>query len=83
MDIYLLYECDTWHSRNSMVLLGVFSTREKMLDALRGIVDTAIKDGHLNADDADEVVREFEICRQTQGYATNYIYEVVTLDETL
>lgn len=81
MEVYLLYECDSWHSRSSMELLGVFSTYPKMIKALRDIADTAIKEGHLNADNADEIVNEFEAIRQTQGYATNYLYEVVTLDE--
>ena len=81
MDIYLLYECDTWLTRDSMELLGVFSTYPKMIEALRDIADTAIKEGHLNADNADEIVEEFETISQTQGYATNYLYEVATLDE--
>ena len=81
MEVYLLYECDSWHSRSSMELLGVFSTYPKMIDALRDIADTAIKEGHLNADDVEDIVKEFDNNRQTQGYATNYLYEVVTLDE--
>ena len=81
MEVYLLYECDSWHSRSSMELLGVFSTYPKMIDALRDIADTAIKEGHLNADDVEDIVKEFDNNRQTQGYATNYLYEVATLDE--
>lgn len=80
MNIYMLYECDSWHSKNSMELLGAFSTHEKMCEALRGIAEIAIKEGHLNADDADEIVQEFKDLGQTQGYATNYTYDVITLD---
>ena len=80
--VYILFECDAWHSTASMNILGVFSSREKMLEAFRGIAQDFIKTGHLDGHvEVEDMVNELDNCRQTQGYATNFTYEEWTLDD--
>lgn len=81
MDVYILYECDAWHTRSSMEILGVFSDREAMTKALRSYVEDFVKTGRLDADCVDELVDEFNDLGQTQGYATNFTMEKWELDK--
>lgn len=46
--VYLLYEADAWLSYDSMVLMGVFSNDEDMLDAVRTLAKSRLRD-NINA----------------------------------
>lgn len=51
--VYLLYEADAYLSYDSMVLMGVFSNDEDMLDAVRTLAKSRLDDD-INAYNDDE-----------------------------
>lgn len=76
---FLVYQGDAWLSKNSLVLKGVYDSIEKALpDILEELSLALALNGEMTADNvANALVRE----HQTQGLETNYLIEVVTLNE--
>lgn len=77
-EVFLLYEGDSWLSTGSLVLLGVFTSTEKLVDGVCEYVhnnlNVYIDDEEVeNADDVTErICDEFFINgMQTQCYSSN------------
>ena len=90
--VFLLYEGDEWLSRNSMVLMGVFTNQVELKSAAREPIEQRA-DEHLDIaksnydfdDDAteedvvEEILIELFSRGATQGWLTNYsVVEVET-----
>lgn len=85
-NVYLLYTCDDWMSYDSMVLMGVFSSDESLLDGVGEIVADMVDnfaDGDEEPDETIErVAQEFLDCNlQTQGYDKNIFAKCVELNK--
>lgn len=90
---YLLYEGDSWLSRSSLVLMGVFTTKEKLFSAVKQYVlenRANFRDYELEAEYGKESNRELsrrvlnEFCEydlQTQGYDHNLHAQEINLNE--
>lgn len=83
--VFLLYEGDEWLSRNSMVLMGVFTNQVELKSAARELIEQRA-DEHLDIAkseyDFDEDVTEEDVVEEiliellsrgsTQGWLANY-----------
>lgn len=91
-NVFLLYEGDEWLSRNSMVLMGVFTSQVELKSAARELIEQRA-DEHLDVaksnydfdDDATEedvvedILTELFSRGATQGWLANYsVVEVET-----
>jgi hypothetical protein len=60
--VFLAYECDVWHTYESKVLIGAFTTKN---NAIKGIKEKAEElEDELNEDD----LRNLEDLNQTQNF---------------
>jgi hypothetical protein len=60
--VFLAYECDVWHTHQSKVLIGAFTTKG---NAIKGITERAAEtEGELDGDD----FRNLEDMNQTQSF---------------
>ncbi len=90
--VFLLYEGDEWLSRDSMVLMGVFTNQAELKSAARELIEQRA-DEHLGVakskydfdegttyeDVVDDIMTELFSRRSTVGWLTNYsIVEVKT-----
>jgi len=72
-EIYLLYETDQWHSTQSQVLIGVFSSMNKLLAALQ--------DSHLSDWQIDEIEQQYQTCWDENCNGMNLIVHTAILNE--
>ena len=64
MTATLLYECDPWHSTNSMVLMGVFTERKPLVRAVYKMIRERLEDNFDTSEYEEEDLREdYEGCR--------------------
>lgn len=90
--VFLLYEGDEWLSRDSMVLMGVFTNQAELKSAARELIEQRA-DEHLDSaksnydfdegttyeDVVDDIMTELFSRRSTVGWLVNYsIVEVET-----
>lgn len=90
-NVYLLYECDEWHSKSSQVLMGIFTTKDNLLNGVRKLVRDWIENFRWNeegcepetADEIEErIVQEFcDTNLQTIGYVVNIMAKEAELDK--
>ena len=71
-EILVLYSCNTWHSKDSMQLISVFSSKEKLNRYLKGFAAL----GNLQTRDLIGLMEN----NQTQGLEVNYLIESVPLN---
>ena len=78
MTVYLVYECDVWHTRSSQHLRGCYQTEDKAIAAIlqhgdinvkRVAADWGIPPNHVLPYLRDELKE----MKQTQGLETNYM----------
>lgn len=90
--VYLLYECDRWLSRDSMVLMGIFTSEEKLFSAAKKLARERGKEHLRHAKEngyshetqrecIEDILSELERNGQTQQWETNYYTERVELDK--
>ncbi len=90
--VYLLYECDQWLSRDSMVLMGIFTSKEKLFSAAKKLVKQRGKEHlrHAKGNDygyttqrecIEDILGDLERNGQTQQWKTNYYTVCVELDK--
>ena len=78
-NIYLVFEENAHLSRNSLTLMGVYSSIESaILDILEEMSDNGLLDGYYTR---DSVAKELSIEHQTFGFDTNYIIKPARLNE--
>ena len=87
--VYLLYEGDAWLSSDSLVLMGVFSSKYTLYDAAEKLISEHVKD-NFDPDEYSEYYTEEDfiedelIClrdrHQTQGGQVNFMVEEAILD---
>lgn len=70
--VLLFYECDAWHSRDSMNLKGVFSG----MFALEDYLAKMLENDEIDEDDITQLRRH----GQTQGRQDNFMIETETLN---
>ena len=70
--VLMFYECDVWHTRSSMNLLGAFSDMLRLEDYL----DKMRKDKKITEDDIEELRHS----GQTQGKEINYYIDTQILN---
>lgn len=73
-EVYIVWECDAWHSNASKEMVGVFSSKNNAVMAILDMVSTT------SDEETDEVEKQLKEIGQTQGYDTNYIIESYQLD---
>ena len=83
--LHLLWETDAWHSYDSRVLLGVFTSEENLLDAIRTLVRKELEEdiNHFNSFEEGEEPTEEELKAMTEDELYD-LYEEITdpiLDE--
>lgn len=71
-EVFLLYSCDAWHSKESQNLIGIFSSKEK-LELYTNELKTA---GALNDND----LHQLRTIGQTQGLTINYMIKILPLN---
>ena len=64
MIVYILYSCDCWHTSASRFLHGVFTSKDKAMEALVQLLEDACLP-ELSKDD----LRNLSDFGQTQGYS--------------
>ena len=93
--VYLLYEGDAWLSTDSLVLMGIFSSRKKLEAGARVLAFEHINQLYDKDDCAyegmtrdegknaciDNVVKELMTDNQTQGYEVNFDIRVAELNK--
>ena len=88
---FLVYEGDAWLMKDSLCLQGVYSTREKAIDAIlrnHSITAREIRDAQGYPEDEMRcredvnalLSSDLQRSNQTQCYSTNYKIEEVSLD---
>ena len=87
MKVYLLYEGDCWLTKKTLTLIGVFTTDEKLLNAVREYVSRNIENFRYASkretleDVQERIVEEFcDNDSQTQKYCVNLLAKEVTTD---
>lgn len=76
-EVFLLYEGDSWLSTDSLVLLGVFTSTERLAGGVQEHVrcnfDVYTEDEEAEADEVASLICDefFECGMQTQGYINN------------
>ena len=83
--VFLLYEGDEWLSTSSLVLMGVFTSRRKLLAAVRKLVTENVSRYKLYYEVSkrqvvDEVIQEMKENGQTQGRDNNLLFQVADLN---
>ncbi len=90
--VYLLYEGE-WLSKDSLVLMGIFTTERKLFDAARELIaergsihldfaKEVIDSDYESVDDViEDILRELRSRGATSEWDTNYCYVKVELDE--
>lgn len=71
--VTIIYTCDAWHSHNSKSILGVFTTKEKAINAI------SRHNNKLTISD----ISALSAFNQTQGLEENYLLDSATLNPTL
>lgn len=92
--VFLLYEGDEWLSRDSMILMGVFSDMNHLKDAAQELIcqraeehASFARDNFDYPDDAtrndviDDIMEELFSHRNTCRWTTNYSFVEVELDK--
>ena len=60
----LLYECDSWHSTNSMVLMGVFTERKPLVRAVYKMIRERLEDNFDPSEyEEDDLKEDYYGCR--------------------
>jgi len=81
-EVHLLYSCDAWHSSNSKILLGVYTSHaEAVIQADNHSKKS--EEGDLTVHDTFLLGNIYGGIKQTQGRSENYIIEEVKLNEEL
>lgn len=90
--VYLLYEGDEWLSSDSLVLMGIFTSKESFKANAEKLIRQRIKQHRRTASEngweygtdneiVDDILLELTSRGSTTGWETNYTTQSATLDE--
>jgi hypothetical protein len=72
--VYLLKSSDQWHSRESEILIGVYSSKRNAIKAAK------IYNG-IGTSLSNEIANKLEEHNQTQGLEINFSIEIININE--
>lgn len=65
-EVYILFECDAWHTKATKNILGLYKSEKKCIRELKSTFGEKL---------SKEQIYNLETIKQTQGLETNFIIE--------